>query len=537
MSEPIIDIEEILESILRGAAKILGCNSANFIIFNDKREEARVAIGTSADSHREVGEIERLFGHDLQNTAFRIQDAWDTLIVQSWRERKVMETTSFSELVGSFIPPDIVETITDIIGEHSFICVPVVCGNQTYGDIVFEKEGHHSYSPQQREVMLRYAKRLGEIIENNVRGLSIESKILPTRPGSSIQNQLLHLTMGQSAPSVMVDPAFRVTSLNDAVTRDFGYSPEELLNQRIDVLFRDPEDTTKILNHQFLALTDGYFQEMTVFRHKTGHLLPGKVEAMLLVGDESQVIGFLVMIRIHRDVGGARDSKDGFNDMIKRERLATMGEMAAQLAHEIRNPLLAIGATLESLKEELPENHSSVEVVESLRREVSRMDMFLRDYLSLAGKHGTTYSMMDITKLVMECSHLLSGTRKQAGKEIDVRIPPGLSLHGDFDALKQVVMNLLINALEASSPGGQVQVRAMESRDSVTLWIDDEGPGLDCHPEDCFEPFYTRKSNGTGLGLSVCRQIVAGHGGVVTLRNREEGGCRAAVILPRSMKQ
>jgi len=96
-----------------------------------------------------------------------------------------------------------------------------------------------------------------------------------------------------------------------------------------------------------------------------------------------------------------------------------------------------------------------------------------------------------------------------------------------------VLFNLLLNALEASSPRGEVSCRAATGPHDVSIFIEDRGPGLSASPAECFRPFFTTKKNGTGLGLSVCQKLARAHGGLVDLRDREGGGCRAVLVLPR----
>jgi len=217
---------------------------------------------------------------------------------------------------------------------------------------------------------------------------------------------------------------------------------------------------------------------------------------------------------------------------MRRERLANMGEIAAQLAHEIRNPILAIGATLESLQRRSHSGSKEEKVMASLSSEVLRLDMILKDYLSLAARQNATISRFKLHVVIDEAATLLMGMQKIGEKKIQSRIPPDLEIYGDFDGLKQVFFNLFINAMEASPAGGTVDCLFEELDDEIAVYIEDSGCGLKSDPEECFSPFFSTKSNGTGLGLTVCRKILEAHSGSMSLENREEGGCRAAVLLP-----
>lgn len=630
------DIEVILESILRGAAKILGCTSANLTLFNESTQEVSVRVGTTAGSHPALKQVEAVVG-EIRKRSFSFRDADRSLVFQAWRDRCVLETSSFAELLGQAFDPEVIGRISAMIGEHRFICVPTLNGSRCYGVIVFEKPGTHPFSPQQRELLLRYARRIGEIIENDLRdrglripaggdwsvggvvarllvdeggvvvgstdGLPVESacgpetasqpppgwmaalvaragkflvdrgagplyeslveapasegdprrrlaaevsriavrgqplalvSIYEVRPKPELAgHQLLHLALGETAPAVLVGPDYRITSCNDATERLFGYPAGDLVGRPIGILFRDPEETHTLLNHQFLFLSDGYHEEGTVLKHRDGRVFPGKVEALLLADTADQVVGFLVLIRDRSAVLDDPKDRNGLDRLMRRERLATLGEMAGQLAHEIRNPLLAVGATLESLIQDVAEGRDIRDVLETLRGEVTRMDMLLKDYLSVAARHQASLARVDLAQVIEDASRLLKTSRKSANKVITSKVPRGLTVLGDYDGLRHVFFNLILNALEAMPSGGEVQCTASVADSDVAIHVDDRGAGLACKSSECFEPFFTTKKHGTGLGLTVCQKVVAAHGGTITLKNRRGGGCRATVVLPR----
>lgn len=522
--------DEILESILRGAAKILGCNSANFVSISEKTGEIRVRIGVLADQSSLLSQVEEVLGAALRSTALRIEDAEDTLVLASWQNRAVYETPSLAELVGGAFPADAVRQAASMIGAHRFICVPVSAGARSHGVIIFEKIGAHAFSPQQREVLLRYAQRIGEIVESDVS--SPAPPDLPAKLDISLQNQLLHLALAESAPTVLVDPDLRITSCNEAAAHLFGHTADEMLMRNIGSFFWEPQDIRTVLNHQFLFLSNGCYEETAAVRPRDGRAVSCRIRALLLADERYNVVGFVVMLRELRRKPGVQDDEEGVDRLMRQERLATMGEMAAQLAHEIRNPLLAIGATLESLTQDLDMDDAKKGVVMSLIKAISRMDMLLKDYLSLAARHNTSVGTVNVAGVLSDVRNLLHGTREVSGKTIDLDVPPDLSVRADHEGMKHVFFNVVLNAIEASPPGGVVRCRAFAEDGGVMVVVEDNGPGFAAGAKRCFEPFFTTKKNGTGLGLSVCRKIVGSHRGSITLADREEGGARVSVRIP-----
>jgi len=296
----------------------------------------------------------------------------------------------------------------------------------------------------------------------------------------------------------------------------------DLVGQPIGVLFSAPDEMMNILSHQVVDPQRAYSERATVVRRRDGSLVPVRVEALLLADDSHLLVGFLLVLR-----GAAK--RDG-DHLEQQERLATMSEMAAHLAHEIRNPLVAIGATLESLRSDPETPTSQHPILAALVKEILRMDMTLKDYL--AARRELAVARVRVAELVDEVRRLLEGAHRPTGKTIRCRLDPDLTIDADYEGMKQIVFNLLLNALEATPDEGEVVCGAAREGQQFAFTVEDRGPGLPASPADCLRPFFTTKKNGTGLGLAVCQKIAHAHGGFLDLRNRDSGGCQATVVLP-----
>lgn len=539
MQERPTGIAGIIESILRGSTRILGCTSASLIVFNEPRREVTLRVGTAAESLPDLEQVEALAG-GIKGASFSFDHVGGSLVYRSWKQRAVLETSSLVDLAGNAFGTEILEPAMDMIGDRRFICVPALTGDRCQGVVVFDKAGGAPFSRQQREVLLLYAQRIGDIIESDPDDVGAETSPAgaqeTTRRAEPAGDQLIHMALGESAPVVMVDPDSRITSSNDAAERLFGFPSGKMVNRSVEDLFKDPQQIRALLNHQFLFLADGHFEEGTVLRRRNGQQFPGRVETLLLADNEDRVVGFLVLFKDQSALMESLGDRQGLDRLMRQERLATMGEMAAQLAHEIRNPLVAIGATLEYVAGDLEEGRDVRENIADVRKEISRIDMILKAYLSLAARHRSSLAVVDLAQVLEDASRILDGSRKSTGKTFTSQVPAGTTVLADVDGLRHVFFNLLLNALESLPWGGTVTCSAITGPDEVILHVDDTGPGLNCDPEECFQTFFTTKNNGTGLGLTVCRKIMEAHGGTVRLENREEGGCRAVVTLPRKVR-
>lgn len=216
------------------------------------------------------------------------------------------------------------------------------------------------------------------------------------------------------------------------------------------------------------------------------------------------------------------------------EELAALGSLAANLAHEIRNPLNALSINLELLEEDLAVRRTPVDTVELARREVGRLSRLVNDFLVYARPTAPSMEEFDGGELLSDVSALLTPTCQRFGVELKVECP-GVRVHGDRGQLGQVLVNLALNAVQAMDglPGRQVGLRAQAEGDAVVLEVADTGPGV---PEGELrrvrEAFYTRRKGGTGLGLAIADRIVTAHRGRLELGNRREGGLVARVVLP-----
>jgi two-component system, NtrC family, sensor histidine kinase HydH len=216
--------------------------------------------------------------------------------------------------------------------------------------------------------------------------------------------------------------------------------------------------------------------------------------------------------------------------------LAALGRLSATLAHEIRNPLGAIKGLTQVVQEQLSDRHEARPLTDTVVREAERLEQLVSDLLVFARPRQPKLSNIDLNALLGETAEMLRDRFRQANVRMHVDLGnQAIRTDSDPDALRQVVLNLLLNALEATPSGGDVWVRSSRAPDEgyIRIQIEDSGPGLgNSDPELFFEPFVTTKLKGSGLGLAVSKQIVEGLGGELRLEDRAEGGARSTILLP-----
>lgn len=218
------------------------------------------------------------------------------------------------------------------------------------------------------------------------------------------------------------------------------------------------------------------------------------------------------------------------------EHLATIGQVAASLAHEIKNPLAGISGAIQVLGSELEDNHPHKEIIEEALRQIDRLDAAVKDLLLYARPQNPTITRCDLSEILAESMILLR--QEPAFEKVKIRCD-GLSekhwVSVDGPQVKQVITNIMINAAHACEGAGLIECELVPKSGIVQLIITDNGAGI--RPEilaRVFEPFFTTKARGTGLGLAICRRIIEAHQGMISIESRHQKGTRVTVELPKA---
>lgn len=227
-------------------------------------------------------------------------------------------------------------------------------------------------------------------------------------------------------------------------------------------------------------------------------------------------------------------------DALRAEQLAWAGQMAAGIAHEVRNPLMAIKLLIQALADGRGGNRLRPRDVQVLEEEIIRLEQIITSFLDFARPARPDKKPIEIGPLVHQVADRFQGRARLQGVTIDVELPRlPVVAEVDPNQLQQVVYNLLFNALDAQPDGGSVVITAeIDSSDRsagpmLALRVEDEGTGFAEEIRDrVLEPFVSTKEAGMGLGLSICRRIAENHGGEVRAGNRDSGGAAVTIRVP-----
>jgi len=216
------------------------------------------------------------------------------------------------------------------------------------------------------------------------------------------------------------------------------------------------------------------------------------------------------------------------------EHLSTLGEMVAGISHEIRNPLGIIKSSSELLKKKMADSDPSSSIPNIIIEESARLNNIITDFLNFAKPKSPNFTACKIEEILEKNISFLAPQIEKEGytvkKHYDDELP---EISADSDMLYQAFLNVLINSMQAMPEGGTIQVRVCSGDSTVTVFFEDEGEGI---PEDLLEkiwdPFFTTKAKGTGLGLGIVKNIIESHEGSVNLVNKPDVGACVTVVLP-----
>ncbi len=222
-------------------------------------------------------------------------------------------------------------------------------------------------------------------------------------------------------------------------------------------------------------------------------------------------------------------------------KLATMGELAASIAHELNNPLATIALRAELLAEQLPKDDTKQYAISIISSEIDRMAELVGNLLQFSRRSHSQNSSLDLREELKNAVDLIHYHFRSKGIEIVKDFTEQLPMvHGDRQQLRQVFLNLLTNAGDAMPTGGTMTLRARSQETTVVVEISDTGSGIDpANLQKVWEPFFTTKpeGKGTGLGLAICRRTVEEHRGTISVESESGRGTTFKIILPTTTPQ
>ncbi len=255
---------------------------------------------------------------------------------------------------------------------------------------------------------------------------------------------------------------------------------------------------------------------------------------LVLVG----IVVWLLASQVRRDQArlerSLRELERTRDRLVEEEKLAAVGRLAGAIAHEIRNPVAMISSSLATAMRRTVSPEDRDQMYRIAATEAGRLETLTSDFLAYARPRTVAPNAVAVSDALGYVAGLVRARAAESDVTIVVRAPPDRSVAIDVAQMQQALLNLAVNAIEASPPGGVVALGSSTGADGVEeLWIENPGERIDdATARRIFEPFFTTKPRGTGLGLAIARNVARAHGGDVRLAVNEPGRVRFAIALP-----
>ena len=350
---------------------------------------------------------------------------------------------------------------------------------------------------------------------------------------------------------IATDREGRILSLNPTAARLLGYSPEDAAGEASARIFRAPRGEGHVPPGACAAAEEAREVEVVT---RSGDVLPVALRLLPLEGEDGVLRG---TVAVFQDL---RQQKAQEEQWRRRDRLASLGALSAGVAHEIRNPLAGIGTSAQILKRRIESGDPRGQFADLILEEVSRLDRIVESLLQFARPTAPNLSRQSILPAIEKALTLVHELAMRQNVLLHVErgdeVP---EIFIDSDQILQVLLNVLMNALQALAQGGEIALRVQALRkpaaersglgrratdrlrphhqapdmDVVEIRVRDNGPGIPAAAlARVFDPFFTTRTQGTGLGLSICQSIVREHGGTISIESTVGQGTAVTIDLP-----
>lgn len=344
------------------------------------------------------------------------------------------------------------------------------------------------------------------------------------------EKRIISLLRAVNDSILVVDNNKNVTSFNDATYKFFKSSKEAFSSWFVKILA-----TNRELNNYLSNVLKGEGRirekELTVF-------LPDDTEILVKMSiqalqEENKIQGAVITFKDLRLINELE------NNLLRSMKFGVITNLASSISHEIKNPLSAMALHAEILeaqinKMEINQKTKVLKSIETLQSESRRLNRIIQQFLTLARPSKLELNLIKVNKIIEDVLELVHQQAQELGLQIISELDPSIGvIYGDEDQLKQVFLNLILNAFAATDPGGRVKISTISESDRVIVQVKDTGKGI---PElvrnKIFDLYFTTKKDGGGVGLAVCQNIIKAHDGKIDFESTEGEGTIFTIVLP-----
>jgi PAS domain S-box-containing protein len=347
------------------------------------------------------------------------------------------------------------------------------------------------------------------------------------------------ITQNISSGILTTDENGRITFMNRAALEMFGYEYLKIQGQHVSIIFNEKKEASIIINNTLQSAL-AYESSESVFVDAKGQMIAvGFSTSLLRYSEPPRVEGVIFRFK---NIEMVRNMRKQIERM---DRLATLGELAAGIAHEIRNPLAGIKTSAQVLEESFSPGDYRSQLISRIVKEIDRSNALLKRFFNFAKPSRPKQDFHNIEMIIDSVYLLLAPRLKKCKISFTSSFAPDTPLvYVDDSQIEQVILNLFMNAIDVMKDGGKLHVETGINYDSKTgakdtgrpmiqIIIGDTGCGIEKDKQEkIFNPFYTTKSDGTGLGLSISSRLLQENGGKIDVRSEPGKGAEFIISLP-----
>lgn len=343
------------------------------------------------------------------------------------------------------------------------------------------------------------------------------------------KNFLSHILRNMASGVIAIDSKGIVTVFNDIAAQITGRSPDEIIGRPYEFTLEDKNNLPASLNNILKTEKSVYKQEKSIVS-KSGDSVPVMYSSYIVLDENENLLGAVEIFENLTEIKALQE------EIRRRQTLVELGEMAASIAHEIRNPLGGIGGFAILLERDLEGDEAKQKLVRRIIKGINDLHKLTSEVLLYTRKMEPSITPVDVKTVLQETIALIKMESEEASVDIEFTCPQeDIQVEIDIDLLKRMLINLLKNAIQAMPSGGNIFIelswQLLHNRFKIV--VRDTGVGIEKeHLDKIFNPFFTTSSKGAGLGLAMVRRMVEIHNGAISVKSTPGDGAEFTIVLP-----
>jgi PAS domain S-box-containing protein len=527
-----LELDRLLRMVLTAVTMSdgLGFNRAILFLVDEKRNVLKGAMGVGPSSPAEAGQIwERLslekktlsdIMRDVETGPLRKDSFFDrlsqgmeipidgeTILTKAVKEKRIFNVEDIKKEPLS----DVV--LTQQLGTHGYAVVPLISRDKVRGALWVDN--YFNRKPIAEEDM-----RFLTAFSNHV-ATAIESARLHEQVALAEQ-ELENIFESISDMVYFITKDYVVKSINKAVSKRLGKPPEEIIGKKCYEVFHGKNEPWEACPHKKTVDTKKPYIEEVEDHYLGGTFITSSSPIFDTTGE------FIGTVHVIRDITELKSLQER---LVMTEKMAALGEVAAKVAHEIRNPLVSVGGFARRLEKKL--EGGLKEYADIIAKEVERLEVILSEILGFVKEIRIVKETVDPNKLIEEVISLIKSEIDERGITLVREIGESTEIYVDPSRIKEALLNILSNAVQSIGDSGTIFIKTYVKDNNAVVEIRDTGEGIaEENLPFIFNPFFTTKKTGTGLGLTITHRIIEEHKGGIEVESKPGKGSMFRVFIP-----